>query len=182
MARYQEFTYACPERVSRRFIEMRPTLMRFALRRVNGDYDMAEDILQVAAIDVLRRGERFDAAKSSLDTWIINQFKYTVVHETSETRKPVKRRGKPISLEKIIDELDGCDPFPDATDIEAELCDADLVERILGKLPVRWSEVLRATMDGETSTEVAKTMNVSRGRVKQIITDSQDCIAAYLAA
>ncbi len=119
-----------------------PRLYRFALARLSGDADAAEDVVQASLIQGMRKLHTF-RGEASLLTWLGT----ICLREISSYRR---RRDRAPAQVPLIDEmpeiaaaleiLEADDPDPEQEALRREL--SRLVQATLDRLPERYADVL----------------------------------------
>ncbi len=130
-------------------------------RRIIGDEQFAQDVVQEVFLTVWRDATRYDAARGGFSTWLLTMTHHKAVDAVRREESLRKRRAP-------VDEIDltGADS-PDVDDEVWTLLRRDRVRTALGELPAVQREVLGlAYFGGYTQREIAKITDTPLGTVK----------------
>ncbi len=124
--------------------------------RMLGSFQEAEELTQDVFVAAWRKGDRFDASRGRLSTWLMaighNMAIDRLRHRTGAGRPPLV----------LVDEL----PEPPVNP-EDELLDRETARRAIAALPPADRELLRlAYFNGFTAREIAELQGIPLGTVK----------------
>jgi RNA polymerase sigma-70 factor (ECF subfamily) len=130
-----------------------PALHRFAVSRLGGDQDAADDIVLEALTDGLRNIRRFDAHKSTLHTWLHGIARHRIQRERRRQRKSTS---PPPSAVVSLD-ASGHDPPGD-----------DIAPGVAERLEARQKVAHLATVLSDTEMEILTLRCVGEFSTKEI--------------
>jgi RNA polymerase sigma factor (sigma-70 family) len=131
-----------------------PQLRTFFRRRVGGD-DVAEDLVQETLIAVHTRRATFDRARP-FTAWLYAIARYKLADHFRRSHRLAE-----------VDEVDSDFEGPDIEGANSAFID---VERLLGLLPHKQSNVIRATkIEGLSLAEAASTAGISASDAKMSV-------------
>lgn len=152
-----------------RFVrENAPWMLRTA-RRILGDNEVAEDVVQTSFSSVFRSLESFQG-RSSLKTWI---YRIVVNEALMELRKQRRRNEQPIDELLPVFDKNGCRIEVDWADFQtpeillqrSEI--SEVVSKSIGQLPENYRIVLLLRdIEELSSSEVAEVLGLSEANVK----------------
>lgn len=152
-----------------RFVrENAPWMLRTA-RRILGDNEVAEDVVQTSFSSVFRSLESFQG-RSSLKTWI---YRIVVNEALMELRKQRRRNEQPIDELLPVFDKNGCRIEVDWADFQtpeillqrSEI--SEVVSNSIGQLPENYRIVLLLRdIEELSSSEVAEVLGLSEANVK----------------
>lgn len=124
------------------FEAMYPALFRFALARLNGQREAAEDVAQTALFKAIRKLETY-RGEASLLTWLCTFcrheiFAYTKKHRHVTSIVPIDDAPEIRAALESLHALDSTNPHV-ALDRQQQ---ASLVQRVLDELPPHYGSVL----------------------------------------
>jgi RNA polymerase sigma factor (sigma-70 family) len=149
--------------------------------RALGGFD---DVRQLACIFAMRAIESFNPSIAKLSTWIVVQIRLRLSraaeaagliripdYHHGEARAELRARLTPLAFADapLLEEGQELEPAAPEPAIDLDL-DAEAVGLAMKGLPRRWRAVLRRRMRGETLEVIAKRLDISRERVRQIQT------------
>jgi RNA polymerase sigma-70 factor (ECF subfamily) len=124
--------------------------------RMLGSFQEAEELTQDVFVAAWRKGDRFDASRGRLSTWLM-----AIGHNLAVDRLR-HRTGASMPPLVLVDEL----PDPPIT-VEDELLDRETARRCMEELPAPDRELLRlAYFSGWTAREIAEAQGIPLGTVK----------------
>lgn len=131
-------------------------LYAVALKVLNGDEELAQDVLQEALVNVWKYGKGYDNSKGSLFTWAMNITRNKAIDKLrSKNRKP---------------EIQGEETFvylAEERGVESVLVDGLDVREQVSKLPQEQRVLIEmAYFQGYTQDELSKNLNIPLGTVK----------------
>ena len=145
------------------------------LRGVLGDRATAEDVLQVTLLEVWQRGPTYDAARSSLLTWVMMIARSRAI---DQLRQRVPEPRDPTAAATLI-ERDG----PDGTEQVDALLERWRIAALLTRLPVEQAEILRLRFyRGLSQREIAGRMDLPLGTVKMRMVQALERLRGLLNA
>lgn len=150
------------EKVFDRFyVEYFPRLFRFAVRRVEGDEDLAQDIVQNTMIQAMR-GIAGYRGEASMFSWLCQISRNEIRgHFRRQARQvPLVAEDDP-ALQPILEALEGA--ASDAPENRAESAQiARLIQEVLDYLPSRYANALEwKYIEGFSVTEIAERMDIT---------------------
>ena len=129
-----------------------PLLRRYYRRRMQGQDDAIEDLVQETLIAVHTRRATYDAARP-LTAWVHAIARYKMIDA-------FRRAGRTVTIEGLEDLLVS-EGFEDASNAEADL------DRLLAGLSRKQAAAIRATrIEGLSTAEAAERQNIGESDVK----------------
>lgn len=129
-----------------------PLLRRYYRRRMPGQDDAIEDLVQETLIAVHTRRATYDPARP-FTAWLHAIARYKMIDA-------FRRTGRTVPIEGLEDQL-STDGFEDAINAEADL------EKLLASLSPKQAAAIRATrIEGLSTAEAAERQNIGESDVK----------------
>lgn len=161
------------EAVAEVFDRFAPFLYGLA-RRVIGDNNLAEDVVQEVVTSLWSHPERFDPARGSLRAFLGVQAHRRAV---DAVRREVRRAGHE-SREQALDPSAG-EPYPDQTESVGM---AEVVRQAIGRLPTAQRQAVElAYFQGCTQRELAGVLGIPEGTAKSRLRLAQAKLTEWLA-
>jgi RNA polymerase sigma-70 factor, ECF subfamily len=130
--------------------------------RIVGDTGVAEDVTQEAFLSLWRSGERFDAARGSVRSWMFGIVRNRAIDALRRSAGAAPRLD--LDDDRALEAVEAAD-LTDAEAIRRET--ARRVRSELGELPEEQSEVIGlAYFGGFTHSEIAEMLGMPLGTVK----------------
>lgn len=149
-----------PEALSELYDRHAPALLALA-RRILGDGGEADDVLQEVFVHVWNHASRYDAARSSVSTWLVLIARSRAIDRLRH-RGVVERTHEAAHLDRPAG-----DASPDGTEAVLLRERRERVRRELESLPPEQRQVLEmAFYEGLTQTEIAARADLPLGTVK----------------
>ena len=154
--------------------EYGPTVLGY-LRGVLGDRASAEDVFQVALLEVWQRGSTYDPARSSLLTWLMMIARSRAI-DLMRRRVPEPR--DPATAETLID-----GGGPGGTDQADALLEQWRMAHLLTRLPREQAEIVRMRFYGGLSQrEISARTELPLGTVKMRMVQALERLRTLLDA
>ena len=129
-----------------------PLLRRFFRRRLGGQDDDIEDLVQETLIAVHQRRATYDPSRP-FGAWLHAIARYKLIDRW-------RRSGRVVALDEADDVADAFD-FAEASNARAD------IERLLAMIPEKQAAVLRATrIEGLSTAEAAQKLGLGESDVK----------------
>ena len=161
------------EAVAEVFDRFAPFLYGLA-RRVTGDNNLAEDVVQEVVTTLWSHPERFDPARGSLRAFLGVQAHRRAV---DAVRREVRRAGHE-SREQALDPS-ASEPYPDQTESVGL---AEVVRQAIGRLPAPQRQAVElAYFQGCTQRELAGVLGIPEGTAKSRLRLAQAKLTEWLA-
>ncbi len=145
------------ERAFRTFFDAYyPRLYRFALRRMGGDGDLAQDVVQATMIKAMRNLSGY-RAEAALFSWLC-QICRREIFDLNRTKKRRAKHAVMLSDNAQVRSATARVPAPEEHDPQ-QVCDtaevAGLIRSVLAALPGRYGEVLKwRYLHGRSAREI----------------------------
>lgn len=145
-----------------------PALHRFAAWRLDGDQDLAEEVVVEALVDAVKNIRRFSPRRSSLSAWLHGVTRNCIQRER---RRQQRRKSVPASAQVSLDAFQEVETGSDlATSITDLLAARQQVARLRAALSEVEMEVLVLRCVGELSMkEIGQTVGRSERAVETML-------------
>lgn len=145
-----------------------PRIYRFAVARLSGDAQLAEDVMIQTLVDAARRIRRFDPRKSTLSTWLHGMARREIYREL---RKRHRQKTVPASAEVPLSDLADVGDGHDIAASSAARLDAQR----------RLSDVVRVLSRTELDVlAMAHVAELSAGEIGRIMGRSERAVHSIL--
>ncbi|MEM7050289.1 MAG: RNA polymerase sigma factor [Acidobacteriota bacterium] len=160
-----------------------PLLLRYFRRNLGkrGTFEDTEDLTQLTLNSIIRSRDTFEG-RSSFTTWVYS-IAANKLKEFLRSGNTLKRRHDEVSLDLVFDEAEGVeDPHEDPERALQSREKIEQVERCLDQLSRRQREVVLLRSWGQSYSEIAKALGISRDAVKSHLSTGRQRLRRCLDA
>ena len=144
-----------------RFYDRYASLAFGLIRRVVGERDAAEDVLQEVFWQVWKEAGAYDPARGSVEAWLVMRAKTRAIDRLRARRRAAQVGAAPLA------EAAAVDAAPAGDDVAAAVESRGVVEGLLARLPEAQRRVIElAFIGGLTQVEIAARLGEPLGTVK----------------
>ena len=144
-----------------RFYDRYASLALGLIRRVLGEREAAQDVLQEVFLQVWKEAGAYDAGRGSVEAWLVMRAKTRAIDKLRARRRIPQVGAAPLG------EAIAVDTAPAGDDIAAAVESRGAVEGLLARLPEAQRRVIElAFFGGLTQVEIAARLGEPLGTVK----------------
>ena len=138
-----------------------PRLFRFALTRLNGNEDLAEEVVQIAMSRAMRKLDSF-RGDAALFTWLCTFCRFEISAHVAKSRAqaPLGQEGHAAGV-----------PLPDVFAVQSHIETSVIVHDVLDRLPAHYGNALEwKYAHGFSVDEIANRMSLGVKAVESLLT------------